>query len=159
MLRIFIHFDEMGKFCLSQQIDHFSDKAVAQGISVFVSLQCTEYVGKKGVGTLISSSYSSTTTYMSTLSGRNGIRMEILHCKNISLFLGYLGNTKEKYERILTLDYQLKVERLNCLGPNCGVNSNDRWVSFLGSAYRADRPAIRQAEASVFPSFFSQLKS
>ena len=27
------------------------------------------------------------------------------------------------------------------------------------SAYRADRPAIRQAEASVFPSFFSQLKS
>ena len=27
------------------------------------------------------------------------------------------------------------------------------------SAYRADRSAIRQAEASVFPSFFSQLKS
>ena len=32
-------------------------------------------------------------------------------------------------------------------------------ISLRISAYRADRPAIRRAEASVFPSFFSQLKS
>ena len=31
-------------------------------------------------------------------------------------------------------------------------------INAPSSAYRADRPTIRQAEASVFPSFFSQLK-
>ena len=35
---------------------------------------------------------------------------------------------------------------------------NLKSTSHEGSAYRADRPTINQAEASVFPSFFSQLK-
>ena len=39
------------------------------------------------------------------------------------------------------------------------LRHKDKTKSFSSSAYRADRPAIRRAEASVFPSFFSQLKS
>ena len=38
------------------------------------------------------------------------------------------------------------------------VETTIKFEELTGSAYRADRPTINQAEASVFPSFFSQLK-
>ena len=52
-----------------------------------------------------------------------------------------------------------KVSRQILQRVNQGIRdktSYNQWTST--SAYRVDRPTINQAEASVFPSFFSQLK-
>ena len=78
-----------------------------------------------------------------------------------------------KFSRIIILRAQPKLCRLGvqaafaCIFSD-GLELHKRLISLCTSepylvhvsisAYRADRPTIRQAEASVFPSFFSQLK-
>ena len=58
----------------------------------------------------------------------------------------------------LTAVSQYKVRDTFCSYGKSNIRKLNR-SSNMASAYRADRPAIRRAEASVFPSFFSQLKS
>ena len=103
-----------------------------------------------------------------------------LQCFNSSIFktclylAGTLNSTTSSMLRGTTAGSASNSSRLHSGGTTKGANDNRRDSVKVGvsyniilssqespgcSAYRADRPAIRQAKASVFPSFFSQLKS